>query len=110
MNMALQYRPLGEVKSLLEQIGEDITYAYEDLVFVRHNHFLLQFGTTGDILWYFANVETLESDALRYYDCLEGAATEKGITLRNGGLYRLSEGANENISLEFLPAASPQSL
>ena len=46
--MALPYRPLGLVKQLLEEIGIEVTYAYEDLVFVQHNPILLQFGKVGE--------------------------------------------------------------
>lgn len=44
--MGVPYRPLGLVKEALEQIGIEVSYAYEDLVFIQHNHFLLQFGKT----------------------------------------------------------------
>jgi DNA-binding IclR family transcriptional regulator len=36
-------KPLGQVKELVESLGMEISYAYEDLVFLQHNGFLLQF-------------------------------------------------------------------
>ena len=34
---------------LLEELGHEVTYAYDDLVFVNHNGFLLQFDNTGEV-------------------------------------------------------------
>ena len=47
--MTLPYRPLGVVKQLLEEIGMEITYAYDDLIFIQHNPVLLQFGKVGEV-------------------------------------------------------------
>jgi len=41
--MTIPFRPLSEVKMLLEEAGADVSYAYDDLVFVEHTAFLLQF-------------------------------------------------------------------
>ena len=32
-------RPLGTVMQLLEELGHEVSYAYDDLVFVNHNGF-----------------------------------------------------------------------
>lgn len=49
VGMGLPYRPLGMVKAMLETIGIEITYSYEDLIFIQHNHFLLQFGKSDEL-------------------------------------------------------------
>ncbi len=36
-------RELGLVREVLTAAGMDISYAYEDLIFLEHNGFLLQF-------------------------------------------------------------------
>ena len=36
-------KPLGMVKTIVEAAGMGISYAYDDLVFLEHNSFLLQF-------------------------------------------------------------------
>jgi len=103
--MTLPYRPLGVVKQLLEEIGAEITYAYDDLIFLQHNPVLLQFGEVGEMLFFYANVETPEETASQMFTAiLEKAATE-GITLIHRGRYRLSEGEDENLNLEFLEDA-----
>lgn len=100
--MTLPYRPLGELKMILEDLGEDITYAYEDLVFIHHNQYLLQFGATGDQLIYFTNVDTPETEASLHFQTIRKAVGAQGIFLINGGRYRLTPTADQTLSIEFL--------
>ena len=103
--MSVQYRPLGMVKEMLELIGIEVTYAYEDLIFIHHNHFLLQFGKVGEILFYSANVATTEDEAQQLFTAVQTAASGKGITLLRRGPYQLTADADENMSLHFLDDA-----
>ena len=105
--MTLAYRPLGVVKQLLEEIGLEITYAYEDLIFIRHNPILLQFGKAGDILFFYVNVETSEEEAGELFRGIQAKASGEGITLLHRGRYRLSEAEGENLSLEFVEDTEP---
>jgi len=41
--MAVIFRPLGKVREMVQSIGYDISYAYEDLVFSDHSLFIIQF-------------------------------------------------------------------
>jgi hypothetical protein len=100
--MGLQYRPLGVVKEMLERIGLEVTYAYEDLVFLKDNSFLLQFGKVGELLFFYANVETTEAEAQRLFTTIQSVANAEDITLISRGRYRLSAGADETLSLQFL--------
>jgi hypothetical protein len=105
--MTLPYRPLGELKSVLENLGVDITYAYEDLVFVQHNHYMFQFGETGDQLVYFANVDTPAGEAENHFRTIQRVIGAKGIFLRNGGRYKLTPATDQTLSIEFLSDRSP---
>lgn len=42
---------------MLERVGIKITSAFEDLVFTRDNHFLLQFGNVGKMLFFYTHAE-----------------------------------------------------
>jgi hypothetical protein len=106
--MGLQYRPLGMVTEALEQIGIEVTYAYEDLIFIEHNHFLLQFGKTGEILFFYANVETTGNHAHQLFSDVRNTVSGKGITLLRRGQYQLTTGDDERLSLHFLGNASPE--
>jgi hypothetical protein len=50
-------RPLGLVKDLLAGMGLELTYAYEDLAFVEHNAFLLQFADTDESVGMHVNAD-----------------------------------------------------
>lgn len=100
--MRLPYRPLGMVKEMLETIGIEITYSYEDLVFIHHNHFLLQFGKSGELLLFHANEETSEREAPELFAAIQAVAMASGFTLLFCGRYRLAPADGENLSLEFL--------
>lgn len=100
--MGLPYRPLGLVKEMLEQVGLEVAYAYEDLVFMQHNDMLLQFGQQGEQLFFSANVETAGADAQRLFACIQSVASAQGFTLTRRGRYRVSAGAEEKLTLEFL--------
>jgi len=106
--MGLQYRPLGAVKEILEQIGVEVTYAYEDLVFIKDNHFLLQFGTVGEILLFYANVETDAAEAQQLFAAILPVASAQGFTLMPQGRYQISAGEGENLSLQFFNDAPLQ--
>jgi hypothetical protein len=106
--MELPYRPLGAVKEMLEQVGIEVTYAYEDLVFIKDNHFLLQFGKVGKMLFFYANVETAAANAQQLVATLLPLATSQGFTLISRGRYRLSAGDADNLSLEFIKDAGPE--
>lgn len=104
--MALPYRPLGLVKQILEEIGIELTYAYEDLIFIQHNPILLQFGKVGEMLFFYTNEDTEEAEALQLFATIQTKASSHGITLVQRGRYRLSEAEGENLSLEFLEDAA----
>jgi hypothetical protein len=54
-------KPLGIIKEMLDGIGIEITYAYDDLIFVEHNAFLLQMGKSGeDVRLYFNTDSSME--------------------------------------------------
>ncbi|MBV5316642.1 MAG: hypothetical protein JZU50_02430 [Desulfobulbaceae bacterium] len=106
MTMGLPYRPLGLVKEMLEPIGIEVAYAYEDLIFMEHNDFLLQFGKQGERLFFSANVETTDADGQRLFALIQSVASGQGFTLTQRGQYRVSIGAEENLTLVFLDDAA----
>ena len=62
--MSPPLKPLGIIKEMLDGIGFEITYAYDDLIFIEHNAFLLQMGTTGEeVRLYFHTDSSMEKRA-----------------------------------------------
>lgn len=97
----LPYRPLGVVKKTLDSIGVEVSYVYEDLVFITHNHFLLQFGEVGEEIFFYRNVEIKPEDAKVQHDILATSFAEEGIELCDNGSYSMTARDDGTISLSF---------
>ena len=98
----LDYRPLGVVKELIEEVGAEVSYVYEDLIFIKHNHFLLQFGKVGEVLFFYANDEMEPKDSVIQYEIIKKNGAEKGLTVVDQGRYILTANENEELTLKFL--------
>ena len=74
--MTIPYRPLAIVREIINAMGLEVTYAYEDLVHVEHNAFLLQMGESGEIVNLYFNTESLAEERDKITDrlCEEGQA------------------------------------
>ncbi|NTV02849.1 MAG: hypothetical protein HGB04_08725 [Chlorobiaceae bacterium] len=101
--MQTQLRPLGIVKEVVEEIGLQITYAYDDLVFVDHNDFLLQFGSDPNLLQLYFNTECPDGDAETITTRLLPAAAGKGLSVNRKGTYTMVEDENDNLRISFNP-------
>ena len=53
--MSVPYRPLGLIMEAVELMGLEVTHAYEDLVFISHNAFLLRMGSEGQQVYLYFN-------------------------------------------------------
>jgi len=98
----IPYRPLGLVKNIIEGLGAEISYVYEDLIFIKHNHFLLRFGEVGDTLFFHRNDEIPQEEGAGHFTVLQREAAGQGISLVPDDSYTLSEGSNGELNLAFL--------
>ena len=97
----LPLRPLGIVKEVLEGIGSDVSYAYDDLVFISHNFYMLQFGERGEELFFIENTEATEKELEGQYELLSSSFRSCGIELQKKGKYSVESSGDENITLTF---------
>lgn len=99
----MAYRPLGLVREMLETMGLELTYAYDDLVFVGHNAFLLQFEDAGETVGLHVNAECPagEVDGLVARALRAGSGAGLKVVVR--GRYEISADGREGVfSLRFL--------
>ena len=99
--METPLRPLGTVIQLLEELGHEVTYAYDDLVFVNHNGFLLQFENTGSVLNLFFNQTCPKKEVDTVEQTIIPAADKKGLSIIRKSQYTVTEQSNENLQIEF---------
>lgn len=99
----MPYRPLGLVREMLASMGLTITYAYEDLLFVEHNAFLLQFEDKEETVGLHVNTDCPpdEVDAVISRVVSAGAVVGLRVIMRGRFTVQANE-SEENISLHFL--------
>ena len=98
----MSLKQLGVVKDIVESAGMGISYAYDDLVFIDHNAFLLQFTTQDNELLIHINNEADKSKVQATITRLKTEATAWKMIFRDGSNYTLSQSDHENINLEFV--------
>lgn len=100
--MQMGLKPLGVVKEIVESVGIGIAYAYDDLVFVDHNAFILQFSEQDNEMLWHLNVEANESEVEKSIGLLNVASLERDIVIKRGRYYSLAQTDDENVRLEFV--------
>ncbi|MCI5148761.1 MAG: hypothetical protein D3916_05115 [Candidatus Electrothrix sp. MAN1_4] len=95
---------LGVIKEIVEATGMGISYAYEDLVFLDHNALLLQFTDASDKVVMHINQEADTELIQASIAALKKAAQEREMTFLDGYTYALTQGEDEQISIEFIPS------
>ena len=99
--MTIPSRPLGVIKDLIESIGLDITYAYEDLIFIEHNAFLLQMAQEGTDLGIWFNTESNVEDRPNILAQLQQSGGTLGLDIDVKGTYTM-EPQNEEESFRIV--------
>jgi hypothetical protein len=103
--MTISTRPLSEVKMMLEDAGTDVSYAYEDLVFVEHTAYLIQFDDENPSnLKLFFNADSSETDIAAEKRKLMPHAQKRKFTLMPSGKFKLKQKEDsEEIDILFFP-------
>lgn len=97
-------KPLGIVREIVEAAGMTISYVYEDLVFIDHNAFLLQFTDADKVVLLHFNREAGGEELAAAIFRLKKESMAREILLRDGDTYTLRQAEGEQIRLEFLPS------
>ncbi len=88
-------RQLGLVRKALAGAGMEISYAYEDLVFLEQNDFLLQFTDNDQEVLVHTNCDAVEDELADAIALLQRKAKQICLTVLMGKRYRLSQDNDE---------------
>ncbi len=99
-------RELGLVREALTAAGMDISYAYEDLVFLEHNGFLLQFTDTPRELIIHVHNEADTDRISGAVALLRTKGADLNLVFTRGGRYRIHEADGDNIKIELYRSSS----
>jgi len=98
----MSIKPLGKLKELVESVDMEISYAYDDLVFLDHNAFLLQFGDHDRTVFIHTNRDADADEIFKGVSSLKKAASAANdIDIVEGVFYTLSQVKDHSISIEF---------
>ncbi len=97
-------RPLGKITALLADLKLEVTYAYDDLVFVQHSAFLLQFTDDPNKLKLFSNTECDPKEAQETVTDVVTEFGKAGLVVLPAGRYKLTPNENETLNIEFCGA------
>ena len=100
----IDLKPLGRVRNMIQAVSLDISYAYDDLVFVEPNAFLIRFDLKDPSKIYIHfNVDCEEGEATRLLKALSQLATKEGLILVEECKYDMSSNEEtEEIELRFV--------
>ena len=100
----MKLRPLGIAEEIVQATGLNITYTYDDLIFVEHNVFIIQFDDANPKnLKLFFNVDCQAGTAGKLTDQLASSAKDKQFTMTPSGKFEMSQKeGSEEIDIQFL--------
>jgi hypothetical protein len=94
-------RPLGKITALLADLGLEVTYAYDDLVFVQHSAFMIQFTDEPERLKLFVNTECDPEQANEAAENIILKFESDGFKVIPAGRYFLTPNEDETLDISF---------
>ena len=101
----MKYRPLGIAREIIQSAGMQVTYTYDDLVFIEHSPIIIQFDDENkkNLKVYF-NVDCETAAAEKIEKKLNDAATEREFTITITGEFEMAQKKGvEEIEIKLLP-------
>lgn len=100
-------RPLYLANDLAKAVGEEVTYAYDDLAFISHSEVLIQFIESSErasTLRFYVHTDFDEAAFTAKKAKYEIKATEQGMELLYMGRFSMeAREGSEEIDLQFFP-------
>lgn len=101
--MKIDIRPLGKLRELVESIGFDISYAYDDLVFSDHSLFILRFDDENpEQLYLYFNKEAEADVTAKVGVNVVEAGALSGFKVINSGHFEVWQAEDEEeLAIKF---------
>jgi len=105
MTTLVPLRPITRVKDMLESMGQELSHAYEDLIFPNHGAYLLQMGDRGRDIFVYFNQESEEKERSNMLFSVKNAGAALGLKVRYHGTYSMKQLEGEEVEIHFDPDA-----
>ena len=99
--MAVPYRPLGVISAMIEEMSLEVTYAYEDLVFISHNAFLLRMGEKGEQVHLYFNQECEFDKRGEVLKIITELASTRDLVIIDSGTYEMEPRDDDQLDIKF---------
>lgn len=97
----IEQRQLGKITALLANLDLEVTYAYDDLVFVQHSAFILQFTDDPEQLKLFVNTECDPAEANSVASNIVQEFDKSGFNVTPVGRFFLTPNEDQTLNIEF---------
>lgn len=94
-------RKLGKISAVLSKLGLEVTYAYDDLVFIQHSAFILQFTDIPGKLKLLINTECDSGEANRIAADMILNFDTAGFEVDHVGRFFLTPNQDETLNIVF---------
>ncbi len=97
-------KPLGKITAILAECGFEVTYAYDDLVFIESSAFIIQFTDDPTVMKIFRHVDTEPKAAGEAEKTILEEHAKKGFSILPSGQFNITEneGDDETVNIEFI--------
>jgi hypothetical protein len=94
-------RPLGKITAMLAELHLEVTYAYDDLIFVQDSAFILQFTEDPAQLKLFINTECDPAEANNAASDIILEFDKAGFTVTPVGRFFLTPNEDQTLNIQF---------
>ncbi|WP_321495292.1 hypothetical protein [uncultured Desulfobacter sp.] len=100
----MEFRPLGIATEIIQETGLSVTYTYDDLVFVEHNPFMIQFDDDDPKnLKLFFNADCEHDTVEKLESQLKNAGSLRKFTITTSGKFEMTQKEDtEEIDIKFI--------
>jgi hypothetical protein len=98
-----EIKPLGKIVKLLEDIGYNVTYAYEDLVFIEHSHFLIKMDLVDNKKLHFYYHNTIDKrEKEKLFKTVATKFLLDSFTMVESGTFEIKESNDQENNIDIL--------
>ena len=98
-----QIRQLGQVMEVLEGAGYPVTHAFDDLIFIEHNPFLLQFSEDdAKKIYFYGHVDWEQNKHEDLFEIISILLSEQEHSLVDKGRFDLAPNEDQKEAIDIM--------
>lgn len=99
----MSFRSIDSIKSVIEGTGLSISYLYDDLIFVKHNAYILRFDDDKPNCFFLHfNFDSDEKERPKIVKYLQAVGEKFSVNISNSKLFKILPSVDETFQVQFL--------